>query len=475
MNLAQIKFGTDGWRSIIAEDFTFDNVRVVAQAIADYINDTPKSGEGVVVGYDNRFLSERFAEAVAEVLTGNGIPVYLPHGAVPTPVAAYTIKHLKARGAVMLTASHNPPEYHGIKFIPEFAGPALPEETEKIEVNVNAVIASGKIKRMNKLQAEKSNLWRTMNPLPDYTRHLLSLVDGEKIKNKCLKVIIDPLYGAGIGYVENVLKSLGCQTQAIHNYRDPLFGGGMPDPSEENLSELREKVLETGADLGIALDGDADRFGIIDKTGKFFTPNEILSLLLEHLLKNRKESGLVARTCATTHMLDKIAAGYGLEVQETKVGFKYIGQKLLHSNALLGGEESGGMSIRGHVPEKDGILGACLVIELLTASGMSLTQVQEQLYHKYGTIVSTRLDVEVEEEDKVRVLEELKDFYPSTLDSQPVTKKVAIDGTKLVAQDGSWVLIRPSGTEPIFRVYAEAGSPEQLGRIQEQVRKELRI
>jgi len=473
--LGQIKFGTDGWRSIIAEDFTFSNVRVVTQAIADYINGTDKSGQGIVIGYDNRFLSERFAGAVAEVLTGNGIPVYLPERAVPTPVAAFTIKHLNARGAVMLTASHNPPEYHGIKYIPEFAGPALPEETEKIEANVNAVLKSKKIKKTSRAEAEKRQLWHSVDPLPHYTRHILNLVDGEKIRGKCLKIIVDPLYGAGTGYVENVLENLGCRAESIHNYRDPLFGGSMPDPSEKNLSELKERVLASGADLGIALDGDADRFGIIDRTGKFFTPNEILSLLLHHLIVNRGEKGLVARTCATTHMLDRISMVHGLEVDETKVGFKYIGQRLLHKDAVLGGEESGGMSIRGHVPEKDGILGACLVIELLTVSGLTLTEIQNQLYHKYGKLVSRRLDVEVGSRDKERVLAELKEYYPTILDSQPVTGRIVIDGTKLVAEDGSWVLIRPSGTEPIFRIYTEAGSTEQLSRIQEQIRRDLKI
>lgn len=470
--MANIKFGTDGWRSIIAEDFTFDNVRVVSQAIADYINSTSKEGEGIVVGYDNRFLSEQFAEAVAEVLTGNGIPVYLPDSAIPTPVAAFSIKHLGARGAVMLTASHNPPEYHGIKFIPEFAGPALPEETEKIEVNVHAVQASGNIRRRRET---RDNMWRRVAPLEAYTHHLAGLVSQEQIKGKCLKVVVDPLFGAGIGYVENVLRHLGCDAESIHNYRDPLFGGSMPDPSESHLTALRERVLATGADLGIALDGDADRFGIIDGTGKFFTPNELLTLLLAHLIDSRGERGQVARTCATTHMLDKVAAVHGLPVKETKVGFKYIGQCLLHDGALIGGEESGGMSIKGHVPEKDGILGACMIIELLTASGRSLSQVQEDLYRKYGKLVSGRIDIKVVPEDKERVLGELKDFYPSCLDSQPVVDKIAIDGTKLVAEDGSWVLIRASGTEPVFRVYAEANSREQLGRIQQQVRKELRI
>jgi phosphomannomutase len=473
--LAGIKFGTDGWRSIIAEDFTFENVRVVAQAIADYINGTEKDGEGIIVGFDNRFLSEQFAAAVAEVLTGNGIPVFLPERAVPTPVAAFSIRHFKTRGAVMLTASHNPPEYHGIKFIPEFAGPALPEETEVIEANGNTVLASGKIKRMDKEKAQKKDLWHVIDPLADYTRHLLSLVHEEQIRGECLKIIVDPLYGAGMGYVESVLRGLGCRSESIHNYRDAFFGGSMPDPVENNLSQLREKVLETGADLGIALDGDADRFGIIDRTGKFFTPNEILPMLLEHLIVNRKEKGLVARTCATTHMLDRVAGTHGLELEETKVGFKYIGQMLLHHGALLGGEESGGMSIKGHVPEKDGILGACLVIEMATVMGGSLTEIQEQLFSKYGRMVSARLDVSVSPEDKERVVSELAGYSPSRLAGQEAAERIDIDGTKIVAEDGSWVLIRPSGTEPIFRVYTEADSQERLVEIQRQVRRELKI
>lgn len=473
--MTQIKFGTDGWRSIIAEDFTFPNVRVVAQAIADYINNSQKPGEGIVVGYDNRFLSERFAAAVGEVFTANGIPVYIPERAIPTPVAAFSIKEIGARGAVMLTASHNPPEYHGIKFIPEFAGPALPEETDQIEVNVKKVQKTGRILRMEPSQAEAQGLWRSIEPLEPYIQHILTLVDPEKIADKCVKVVIDPLFGAGMGYIDKVMASLGCRAETIHNYRDPLFGGSMPDPSESNLVELKQRVLDTGADLGIALDGDADRFGIIDRTGKFFTPNEILSLLLEHLIVNREQKGLVARTCATTHMLDRIALAHGLEVKETKVGFKYIGQEMVHHDVLLGGEESGGMSIRGHIPEKDGILGACLVIDLLTVANTTLTQIQEKLFQDYGRLISKRWDVHVEPGEKERVLEELQEFSPETLNSRPVISKLSIDGTKLIADDGSWVLIRPSGTEPIFRVYAEADSWEHLEGIYRQICRDLRI
>lgn len=473
--MTHIKFGTDGWRSIIAEDFTFANVRVVAQAIADYINRSQKPGEGIVVGYDNRFLSEQFATAVGEVFAANGIPVYVPERSVPTPVAAFAIKHLGTRGAVMLTASHNPPEYHGIKFIPEFAGPALPEETEQIEANVGEVLDTGRILRIDHSLAESKGLWRTVDPLDPYIQHILTLVDREKISQRCIKVVIDPLYGAGMGYIDKVLEKLGCRAETIHNYRDPLFGGSMPDPSESNLAELKQRVLDTRADLGVALDGDADRFGIIDRTGKFFTPNEILSLLLEHLIVNRGQKGLVARTCATTHMLDRIALAHGLEVKETKVGFKYIGHELLHHGALLGGEESGGMSILGNVPEKDGILGACLVIDLVTATGTTLTKVQEKLFQDYGSLVSTRWDVHVKPGEKQRVLEELKEFSPGALDSRPVVSRITMDGTKLVADDGSWVLIRPSGTEPIFRIYAEANSRKQLEGIHRQIRRDLRI
>jgi len=474
--MKNIKFGTDGWRSIIAEDFTFENVRAVAQAVAEHIKAKGRQDRGVVIGYDNRFLSDHFAWAAAEVMAGNSIPVFIPPRSVPTPIIAFAIRKLGTAGAVMITASHNPPEYNGIKYIADFAGPALPEETNAIEDNLHKVIETGEIKRIQRHKAKDLGLWNEFDPFPAYKEHLKDLIDASIINTAGLKIVADPLYGAGAGYLEEVLKELGCEVISIHNFRDPLFGGSMPDPVEKNLAVLREQVVSTGADLGLALDGDGDRFGVIDKTGRFFSPNEILFLLLNHLVKTREDLGrTVARTVATTHMLDKVALRYGLEVRETPVGFKYIGQCILREDSILGGEESGGMCIKGHVPEKDGILGAVLVTEAAAAYGRSLLELQKELFEEYGKMVSGRLDLPVSADEKGIVLDKLKNYNPNSLAGQKVVKKLEIDGAKFVNYDGSWVLIRPSGTEPLFRVYAEANSEEQLKRIQEQIREELNI
>ncbi|HBT20883.1 MAG TPA: phosphoglucomutase [Peptococcaceae bacterium] len=474
--MINIKFGTDGWRSIIAEDFTFENVRAVAQAVADHIIAKGSKDRGVVIGYDNRFLSEHFAWAVAEVMTGNSISVYIPQRSVPTPITALAIKEMGTAGAIMITASHNPPEYNGIKYIADFAGPALPEETNAIENNLQRIIKTGEIKRMKRHNAEALGLWNEFDPFPAYKKHLKGLINVSVINKAGLKIVVDPLHGAGTGYLEAILEELGCDVVSIHNFRDPLFGGKIPDPVEKNLAELREQVLNTGADLGLALDGDGDRFGVIDKTGRYFTPNEVLFLLLNHLVKNREELGrTVARTVATTHMLDKVAERYGLEVRETPVGFKYIGQCILWDDSILGGEESGGMCIKGHVPEKDGILGSVLVAEAVAASSRTLGELQDKLFEEYGRMVSSRLDVPVSEDEKEIILEKLKNYNPNTIAGQKVVKKLEIDGSKFVNNDGSWVLIRPSGTEPMFRVYAEANNEEQLKNIQQQIREELNM
>jgi alpha-D-glucose phosphate-specific phosphoglucomutase len=473
--MVEIKFGTDGWRSIIAEDFTFQNVRALAQAIANHINTKYGQGEGIVVGYDNRFLSEGFAQAVAEVLAGSSIPVFMSPGAMPTPVVAFAIKKFKARGGVMITASHNPPQYNGIKFIPEYAGPALPEETEKIEENLNIILETKNIKKITKETAVKKGLWKEINPAPDYGEHIKSLVNNSVIREAGLQVVVDPLFGAGIGYLEEILGDLGCSLETIHGYRDPLFGGSMPDPGEKNLALLKERVLNTGAHLGLALDGDADRFGVIDSGGEFLTPNEILFLILVHLVRTKKIKGSVARTVATTHMLDKVAFQYDMKVLETPVGFKYIGQCLLHNGSILGGEESGGMSIKGHVPEKDGILGSMLVAEIIAAAGKPLIELQAEYFKEFGTLVSRRMDLPVASEKKNQILENLKDYRPTFLAGEKVVEKNSIDGLKLICGDGSWVLVRPSGTEPLFRVYTEADNESHLHEIQSQVRADLGI
>ncbi|MBM7853685.1 alpha-D-glucose phosphate-specific phosphoglucomutase [Desulfohalotomaculum tongense] len=480
----QIAFGTDGWRGIIAEDFIFDNVRLVTRAVADYIIDSGMRERGVVIGYDNRFLSDRFAEEVAEEMNKKGVPVYLIKKPAPTPVTAYAIKIHNAAGAVMLTASHNPPEYNGYKFIPEYAGPALPHITKQIEENIKkqhgfrcqGVLeeAEGRYGRMVEREHWPEYCSRQeTDPFDEYIKHISKLVDLEVIGRAKVKVVIDPMYGAGIGYLDTLLQKAGADVEAINNYRDPLFGGGMPEPTGHSLGGLRQKMKETGADIGLALDGDADRFGIIDSSGRYITPNQFLPLLYYHLMEVRGLRGPAARTVATTHLLDRIAEKYGQSVEETPVGFKYIGQCLHEKGAVMGGEESGGLSIKGHIPEKDGILAGLLAVEIMSYHGKSLTELTEQLNDQFGRVCSRRLDLRTTAAEKDRVLEQLKEFKPRTVAGQKVTGRVTVDGTKLLLADGSWTLIRPSGTEPLFRIYAEAESMDRVEEIQQEMKERL--
>lgn len=481
VRLGKIKFGTDGWRAIVADTFTFENVRSVSQAIASYVKQIGIGLKGLVVGYDNRFLAERFAEIVSEVLMGNDIPVYFLPGGTPTPVTAFMIKHLQTAGAVMLTASHNPPEYNGIKFIPEYAGPALPEVTDKIEEHL--VILQNKsleekkdtIKSMPFEKGHTIGLLKKIEPRDSYLKHLESVVDVEGIRNRLLRIVVDPMYGCGIGYLEEFLRSAGCQVKTIHSRRDPLFGGIVPEPMGKWLSELKQAVIDFQADLGLAMDGDADRFGVVDQDGNYLLANQVLYLLLNHLLHTRKYRGPVARTVATTHMLDRMARRYGLAVEETPVGFKYIGQSLLERGALLGGEESGGLSVYGHIPEKDGILAAALMAEVVAVSGKTPGQLMQEVQTEFGYLISERLDIHCTSEEKTKVLEKLQDFNPAFIGEYKVVDRITLDGVKLLLENDNWLLIRPSGTEPLFRLYVEAGNIESMKKIQNEVRNLLGI
>lgn len=467
-----IKFGTDGWRAVMADQFTFANVELVTQSIAGYVNETGSGKKGVIIGYDNRFLAEHFAARVGEVLAGNNIPVLLVEKACPTPVTAYAITTEQAAGAVMLTASHNPPEYNGIKFIPAYAGPAVPAITNRIEEWLHRVLSTGTVQKTSQQEAARQGLWRMINPQNTYLQHLAAIVDLALIKKAALRVVIDPMYGAGIGYLEALLGET-CLCTSIHNRRDPLFGGSLPEPTGANLEELRQQVQALGYDLGLALDGDADRFGIIDQDGSYISPNQVLTLVYYHLLKRKGLTGPVARTVATTHLLDRMAEYYGEGVQETPVGFKYIGQMMRENGCILGGEESGGLSICGHIPEKDGILAAALIAEIRASTRKSLQANLDEIYQEFGRVYSERLDIHTGSEQKQEILKKLVDYFPSKFAGTPVTGRLTVDGTKLTLANGSWVLIRPSGTEPLFRVYVEAQSREELKQIQLEIQDEL--
>ncbi|OBQ05398.1 MAG: phosphoglucosamine mutase [Anabaena sp. LE011-02] len=458
-NSGKIKFGTDGWRGIIADDFTFPNVRKVTRAIASYLETAYSKDKPVLIAYDTRFLADEFARTSAAVLADLGWNVKITDRDCPTPVIAYNARLLNSAGALMFTASHNPAPYCGIKYIPDYAGPATPEITDTIVANIET--ASDELPGSN-----PSGTISTFDPKPDYLNFIYTLLDVEKIRSANLKVKYDALYSTSRGYLDEVLQHCGCQLESFHDWRDVLFGGGMPEPKGEQLVELVAAVKADHADLGLATDGDSDRFGIVDEQGNVLTPNTVLLVLARHLIKNKGKSGAIVRTVATTHLLDNFAAKYGLQIYETAVGFKYIGEKMRETAVLIGGEESGGLSIIGHIPEKDGVLADMLVAEAIAYEGKPLSQlVQEAIAEADGPLYNNRLDLHLTESHKVAVIDSYTQNPPSEVAGIAVKEVGRKDGIKLYLEEGSWVLLRPSGTEPLVRVYMETNSPAKLSQI----------
>ncbi len=455
-NPAKIQFGTDGWRGIIADDFTFTNVCKVTRAIAAYLETAYSKDRPVLVAYDTRFLADQFAQTSAEVLADLGWTVKIVDRDCPTPVIAYNARFLNSAGALMFTASHNPAPYCGIKYIPDYAGPATPQITDTIVSNLDEAsdeLPTGKNK--DKISS--------FDPKPEYLKFIYTLLDVEKIKRAGLKVKYDALYSTSRGYLDEVLNHCGCETESFNTHRDVLFGGGMPEPKGDQLIGLIEAVKKDQADIGLATDGDSDRFGIVDEQGNMLTPNTVLLLLARHLIKNKGKKGAIVRTVATTHLLDNFAAKYGLELYETAVGFKYIGEKMRETTVLIGGEESGGLSVIGHIPEKDGILADMLVAEAIAYEGKPLSQlVEEAIAEADGPLYNDRLDLHLTEAHKQAVLSQCISQPPTEVAGIKVKEVGRKDGIKLYLEEGSWVLLRPSGTEPLIRVYMETNSSEKL-------------
>lgn len=454
----------------MADEFTFSNLKRVVYAIGRHLQEE-KKGEPikVVIGHDPRFFSPEFATTAAEVLLNMGLRVHLLPEVTPTPATAYAIKAFQASGAVMITASHNPPLYNGIKFIPEYAGPALPAVTSSIERYLEEDPEEIELLSLEKGRREGRLFEESVKPI--YLHHLLSLIQGEKMTGKGLRVALDPMHGAGANYLESIMEKLGIPYRALHQERDPLFGGGLPDPSESRLSELKE-LVEEGYDLGIGLDGDADRFGIICH-GEYFTPNQVLFMLYHYLLAERGFEGGVVRSIATTHMLDRVAERFGYPVYETPVGFKYVGEKLHEGEVVLGGEESGGFSMRGHIPEKDGLLASLLILEMVAVMDKDLKEILSSLEEIYGSWVTDRLDLEYPLKERDRVLEEISSLTPKKIAGQEVEETNTLDGKKFLLANGAWALIRPSGTEPVVRIYVEAESIEMARAIQHDLRESV--
>lgn len=456
-----ISFGTDGWRAIMAREFTFDNVALVAQAIADFVKQRQMEGRGIVVGWDARFLSEHFGALVADVMSANGIPVFLPERDTPTPVIAYNVRSRNAAGAVMLTASHNPPEYNGIKFIPDYCHPALPAETDAIMENVRRLEGD----RSAVLRDRNEGLIERIDPKPVYVEHVRELLDLNAIAQAKLTIWYDPLYATGRGYLDEILRGAGVEVHVIHGERNPLFGGSLPDPNEKNLAELSRLMVEHHGSLGLSTDGDADRFGVVDTGGAYLSPNQVLLLVFLHWLRTRYPKGSVVRTAPTTHQVDALAEHFGFHVIETPVGFKWVGNALNTTDAIVGGEESGGLSVKGHIPEKDGILADLIVAEQMAKTGKTPMETLREIDDMVGHYETGRIDVHLDNARKNRLMHELKSSPPKQLAGQDVVKTSDLDGVQLVLQNGSWVLIRPSGTEPLVRCYLEAHDRDEIGRL----------
>ena len=455
-----IKFGTSGWRGIIGEDFTFENVRVATQGVANYLRKSGQKGSGVVVAYDTRFLSEKFASEAAKILAFNGIQAFLCNRDVPTPCVSFETVRRKAMGAINFTASHNPPEYNGLKFSTSNGAPALPEVTKQIEREIHAVA-----ERNERLDVyERRELIETIDPKDRYLAELRQKVDVDVIRKSGLRIAIDSLYGTSRDYLDYFLLEAGVEVKIIHNYRDPYFGGFSPECNEKNLGELRKIVQNEKYDLGLATDGDADRFGIIDDRNRFVSPNVVIALLALYLKRYRNIAGGLARSVATTHLIDAIAHKLGVQLYETPVGFKYIGELILEDKIALGGEESAGMSMYRHLPEKDGVLACLLVAEMVARTGKKLHDLTEEMYEEFGYFYSKRVDMKLTPQLKETLASKLAN-PPSELDGWKVREVNTTDGVKMIIDSSTWLLFRLSGTEPVARLYAEACSPKDLKKL----------
>lgn len=463
--MSSIKFGTSGWRGIIAEDFTFPNARLVCQAIANYLQQAGLASKGVVIGYDTRFRSKAFAGAAAEVMAGNSIVSYFTNRDCPTPVVSFAIRVGRRAGGINITASHNPAEYNGLKFSPATGGPAPEDVTKPIETMANSLDPAA-VKRLSLEQAREKGLVVDIDPRQDYFQHLKTLVDTEVLRQAGLKVVVDVLYGTGRDYLDAFLKQAGVQVELLHGWRDPYFGGHRPEPSAEFLTELSRRIPAAGAHLGLAVDADADRFGVMDAAGEYHEANEILGLLLDYLIRTRGWEGGVARSVASTHLVDRVAKLYGRPVFETKVGFKYLGPYITSDQAIMVGEESEGFSMKSHLPEKDGILACMMVAEMVASTGKGIPELLADLFSRVGPVYNRRLNFSLAPEAKERLMVSLKQA-PATFAGLPVKQHITLDGHKYLLADGSWVCFRPSGTEPVVRFYFEASSPEELEKLRQ--------
>ncbi|MFN8451914.1 MAG: phosphoglucomutase/phosphomannomutase family protein [Anaerolineae bacterium] len=461
-----IRFGTDGWRAVIADTFTFANVRQLSQAVAEYVNKHHAGSQPpeVVVGYDTRFLSDRFAMETARVLAGNNIVTWLTRTDAPTPAISYNVKEKGAAVGIVITASHNPPRYNGFKLKASYGGSATAEQCALVEEELMAMEGEARGPNIMDYQhALDAGLIRRFDPSWSYYQHLGTLVDLDCISEGELNVVADAMWGAGRGAFAGILSRTRTRVSEIRAALNPGFGGIHPEPIMRNLNDLVAAVQRLQADVGLATDGDADRIGAIDAHGTFIDPHTVFALTLRHLVENKHLRGEIVKTVSTTMMIDALVQKYGLKLHETPVGFNHIADLMMKKDVLIGGEESGGISIRGHIPEGDGILMGLLLLEVMAFHHAPLHEIVADLQANYGPACYARLDVQLhQQKPKKMIVQMLADSAPSQLNGETVVRVDTLDGIKFYMSDNSWLLIRPSGTEPLLRIYAEAHTQDAV-------------
>ena len=461
--MSVIKFGTDGWRAAIAEDFTFQNVRVCAQAVADYLKESGDAARGLVVGYDTRFASEHFAAAVAEVAAANGIRTHLCDRAAPTPAISYSVLTQEAAGGVVITASHNPWTDNGFKYKLDYGASATPEVVSQLERHIDRLEDAGSpVQSISLQEGTRRGLVESFNPSGLYLDKIRSLVEVDDIRGSGLRIALDPMYGTGAGYLPLLLDDRGSVTHEIRSERNPYFDGKGPEPIPRNLGRFMGLMKEGDYDVGLATDGDADRLGVVDENGRFINQLEVFALLALYLLEARGERGDLVKSVTSTSMLYGLGDIYGVRVHEMPVGFKYIGARMREVDALMGGEESGGFAFRGHIPERDGILAGLYFLHLMVKLSMRPSQLVDYLFSKVGPHHYDRVDIPVTPDRKASLLRRLAEARPGSLAGVRVKEVDTMDGYRFILEDGSWLLFRFSGTEPMMRIYTETDSPEKV-------------
>jgi len=458
-----IKFGTDGWRGIIADTFTFENVRLAAQSTAEYFKTVPATEPAVFIGYDVRFLSRKFATIAAEVMAANGFQVLLMDRPYPTPYVSFEVRRRKLVGGVMITASHNPPTFNGFKVKAHFGGSATPAITAQIEKNLE-LRDGGRIPK-SPLNNSEFGLRPSIQPERYYFDHLKALVDWDRIANSKLKIVVDSMHGCGGYILEEMLRDTSCSVETIRGNPDPLFGGINPEPMMPQLEPLAAMVRKTGGHIGLATDGDADRLGIVDERGEYVNTLQLLSLLLIHVYRNKSWRGAVARTYSQSQLIPRIASKFGLTVYECPIGFKNIGELMLENEILIGGEESGGIGLSRHLPERDGIFVNLLMLDLLAASGKTCTELVRDMWREFGEFHFDRRDLHVPIQAGQAVVAKWKMDPPASFAGRKVRDVGKLDGSKIFLENDSWILFRQSGTEPLLRVYCEAPTQAAVDEI----------